>query len=269
MKKLALALACLVSVAFFASCDKPVENPEPSIAILNEEGYVQNNDVVDLNTEVKFGFVVSSNSQTQKALQSLVVKIDDVVWANLTDSLTGLTTYTYKDVVEYKLERDSIIGASVITATVTDEAGQMNTATINLKLNQPAHPLMARTFEWYRLGNTQTGLEEFGLNWEKNIKDTHAQIKPLDGVKLFIFNPSDWGTVATDLDKAALFNKAIENNSSVEVYNNVSTTAGGTYDDVIGTVKEDGSCYLIHVTKCVIGDFQSQGYPITISGETK
>ena len=40
MKKLALALVCLVSVAFFASCDPTVEHPEPTIALLTGEGYI-------------------------------------------------------------------------------------------------------------------------------------------------------------------------------------------------------------------------------------
>ena len=238
MKKLALALACLVSVAFFASCDKPVDNPEPSIAILNEEGYVQNNDVVDLNTEVKFGFVVSSNSQTQKALQSLVVKIDDVVWANLTDSLTGLTIYTYKDVVEYKLERDSIIGASVITATVTDVDGKMNTATINLKLNQPAKPLVARTFTWNRHGgDAATGLDEFGLKWERNLsKDIYAIIEPVDGAILYKFNPSVWTTTTTDVEKASLFSEATPADPQQWKEFNVAGATTQEFDVVLGTV---------------------------------
>ncbi len=266
MKKLALALVCLVSVAFFASCKEPVENPEPSIAIFNEEGYVQNNDVVDLNTDVKFGFVMSSNSQTQKALQSLVVKIDDVVWANLTDSLTGLTTYTYKDVVEYKLERDSIIGASVITATVTDEAGQMNTATINLKLNQVEDPLTVRDFDWFRQGNTQTGLEELGLYWERNIKSPFAQIKPMDGVVLYKFDSSVWEQVVTPSQKAAVF---ADGATTASVYNNVDVNENGTYNDVIGTRMPDGTLHLMLVEMCRVGSYEPAGTPIHIYGKAK
>ncbi len=266
MKKLALALACLVSVAFFASCTENVENPEPTIAILAEEGYVANNDVVDLNTEVHFGFVLNYNPDTKSTLKSLVVKIDDTEWANLTDTLTGLTTFTYKDVVTYTSSRDEIIGTSVITATVTDEAGETATATINLQINEPAQPLTVSDFEWYRLGNTQTGLEEFGLYWERNQKETHAQIKPLEGVTLYSFDASKWEETTTDVEKAALF---ADGAISLLVYNNVSTSVEGTYDDVIGTKMADGTLHLIHVMKCEIGTFVPQGYPITISGEAK
>ena len=74
MKKLALALVCLVSVAFFASC---TPEGDPTIQVLNEEGYVQSGDVVDVNTDFNFGFVMASNAQTGKELTSLILKIDE------------------------------------------------------------------------------------------------------------------------------------------------------------------------------------------------
>ena len=64
MKKLALALVCLVSVAFFASCDPTTDQPEPSIAILSGleyvNGTVDNPQIIpmDDNVDWKFGFHV-------------------------------------------------------------------------------------------------------------------------------------------------------------------------------------------------------------------
>lgn len=269
MKKLALALMCLVSVAFFASCDPEVTNPEPSIIILQEDGYVQNNDVVDLNTEVKFGFVVSSNATTQKALQKLVVSIDGTEWANLTDTLTGLTTFTYKDVVIYEpQQRDSIVGASVITAIVTDVDGKTATTTINLQINQPAEPLAIVDFEWYRLGDEQTGLAEYGLYWDRNAKSPFAQIKPLDGVQLFKFDNTEvWNTVVYDYQKAALF---ADGATTAAMYNNVDVNLQtATYDDVIGTRMADGTLHLLHITSHRVGAQQSAGRPVWIYGQAK
>lgn len=265
MKKLALALMCLVSVAFFASCDKPVENPEPSIAILQEEGFVQNNDVVDLLTEVNFGFVVSSNATTQKTLQSLVVSIDGIEWANLTDTLNGLTTFTYRDVVKYEPERDSIVGASVITATVTDVDGKVNTATINLKLNLAEEPLTVVDVDFYRLGNTQTGLAEYGLYWDQNAKAPFAQIKPVAGAFLYIFDSSVWDEVTVPSQKIAKFSDGA---TTAAMYNNVDVNANGTYNDVIGTYY-NGEYHLINITSCVIGAQQNAGRPIHIYGYAK
>lgn len=264
MKKLAFALVCLASVAFFASCDPDVKQPEPTISLIAEDGYAQNEDVVNLDTPILFGFTMASNSQTNKELASLKVTIDDMVYASV--DLTGKTEYRYVDTVMYTLTRDEIIGTSVINAVVTDAAGETATATINLSINNPSHPLLSTPFEWYRLGNTQTGLEEFGLVWEQNAKETHAQIKPLEGVTLYSFPADKWEATLTDTDKIALFT---DGGVTMNVYNNVSTSASDTYDDVIGTKMADGTLNLIHVTKCVIGAFQPQGYPITISGEAK
>ena len=268
MKKLALALLCFASVAFFASCDPDITNPEPSIAVLQGEGYVQDNDVVDIDVPYVFGFVVASNPETNKDLSSLVVKIGDMEWAN--KDLTGLKEYTHIDTVEWGYERE-ILYTDEITAVVTDVDGKTATAIINVSVNQPAQPLVSRTFEWYRLGNTQTGLEEMGLYWERNAKETHAQIKPLQGVKLYQFAINDntiWENTTTDLEKAALFSEAAAH--EVSVYNNVSTEQNNAvYNDVIGTRLADGTCYLIHVEKCTIDAFVSQGYPFHITGSVK
>lgn len=267
MKKLALALACLVCVAFFASCKENVEHPEPSIAILAEEGFAQNYDVVDLYEEVHFGFVISSNPQTQKPLQSLVVKVDDNQWANLTDTLTGLTQFTYKDVVIYTPERDSIVGTSVITAVVTDVDGKTATTTINLSINQPEEPLALVDFEWYRLGNTQTGLEEYGLYWEQNAKSPFAQIKPMEGVILYKFDSSVWDEVIYESQKIAKFSDGA---ITASVYNNVDVNTGAQYDDVIGTRTTDGKYHLIHVTSSRILAYQAPyGTPCYIYGQSK
>ena len=263
MKKLALALMCLVSVAFFASCTQPVDNPEPTIQVCTDAGYVQDGATVDLDTDVVFGFVMASNTQTNKELANLLVTIDDHQWANVP---LNRTQYTYTDTIVYTMNREDIVGTSKITAVLTDVAGQTATAEINLNINEPSEPLIAHIFEWFRLGNTQTGLEEFGLYWEKNIKDTHAQIKPLEGVTLYTFDSSVWEATTTDVQKVAIFSDGA---TEISVYNNVSTTAGNDYNDVIGTKMADGTLHLIHVTKCVIDAYQDQGYPIHITGEAK
>ena len=268
MKKLALALVCLVSVAFFASCEPDVTNPEPTIAVYQEEGYVANGDVVDLNTEINFGFTCAANFQTGKKLASLVVSVDEVI--DTIVDLTGMSDYTYKGVMSYELRRD-VIGESVISAVLTDEAGRTATATITLSINQPAQQLLSKTFEWYRLGNTITGLDEYGLTWKGNYpKDNYAKLVPQDGVKLYIFKAEDWENVKTDVDKAAFFLAAIETQETADEYFEVNVTQGEmTYDDVIGTVMADGTCHMIHVTGSKANYLGSQGTEVTISGVSK
>lgn len=267
MKKLALALVCLVSVAFFASCTDPITNPEPAISILEGTGYIANNDIIDLDVVYPFGFVMSSNAQTQAELASLVITIDDEPFDTVT--LTG-TEYTYRGEIYYTANKENIVGNGNIKAVVTDAKGEVATATISFSINDPALPLTVAPFEWFRLGSVQVNLDDVGLVWTGNAKETHAQIKPQTGVKLYIFNdPSVWEATTTDVEKARLMSTAQETMVIQSVYNNVSTTAGGTYNDVIATITEDGVFHLIHVTKCEIGAFQPMGYPITITGETK
>ena len=279
MKKLALALMCLVSVAFFASCQKPVENPEPSIAVMTGENFITGTaenptiiDITDANAiNLKYGFHVEANAQTKKELSTLkltytMIDAEGTETFDTIIDLSGKTSYDFSEFLFQDEDERDIYFEATINALVTDADSKTNTATIAFKLDLPAQPLFAKTFEWYRLGNTQTGLAEFGLKWERNIKETHAQIKPLEGVTLYTFDSSVWDETTTDVAKAALFSDGA---TTIEVYNNVSTSVENTYDDVIGTKMADGTLHLIHVTKCVIDDYQSAGYPIHITGEAK
>ncbi|MBR4391193.1 MAG: hypothetical protein IKT08_03700 [Bacteroidales bacterium] len=273
MKKLALALVCLFSVAFFASCDPEetvVENPEPSIAVLDIEGYLNEGFEANINTPYPFGFVMASNPETGKELASLTISTVQGEYEEVYNTLTiSGTEYEYRDTIMWELSRDEFLGTVTIKATVTDVDNQSKTSTMTISVFNPALPLLTSPFEWYRLGNTQTGLDEFGLYWENNQKATHAQIKPKDGVQMFFFEPEVYDATTTDIEKASLFNNAVETMHPQPVYNNVSTSANGTYNDVIGTIDAEGNTHLIHITKCVIGEFVPAGYPITISGEAK
>ena len=276
MKKLALALVCLVSVAFFASCNEPVANPEPSIAVMTGENYIFDGQTIDLYKDYNLGFRVASNSQTQKELASfsLVTKVyngttEDVrpeTVGDTTITITG-TEFVYEEIVRWELAKSGVVGKVEYVATVFDKDNNMNTTTVTVNLNQAEDLLPVTDFEWYRLGNTQTGLEEYGLVWEQNIKDTHAQIKPLPGVVLYKFADSNvWNEVLFQSQKEALFSDGAV---TAAVYDNVSTSQNDQYNDVIGTRMPNGTFHLIRVEMCRIGAFVPQGYPITIYGKAK
>lgn len=261
MKKLALALVCFASVAFFASCN---ESPNPIITNLTEEGYLKDGDVIEVNTPYEFGFQVAADVNG-KALSSLVVKIDTLQWANI--DLSGKTEYKYIDTVMYSTRE--IIDNFTITAVVTDAAGKTASSEIKINVNEE-QILEEKDFEWYRLGNVITGLEEYGLVWKGNYpKDTYAKLIPAENVKLFIFTSNDWTETTTASKKAALFNAAMETQEAAEEYWNVNVTQGNmTYDDVIGTVMPDGTLNLIHVTKSHTNS-SSAGSATTITGKAK
>jgi len=274
MKKLALALVCLVSVAFFASCTEPVENPEPSIEVVTTEGFVQDGAVIDVlgdTTFVTFGFNVASNPDTKKMLSSLVVSVDDEQLANL--SLSNQSNFTYSNVLAYTFSRDEIIGESTITAIVTDEAGETNTASITIKFNQVAMDLEVKDFSWLRQGtNPGEGLAEYGLEWKSNVKEAHAIIKPVEGATLYGFSADTWDEVVTDADKLNAFTEGLH--TIMDDFRGVSAwNSHDDYDFVIGTLYNN-EYHLIHITK---GDVQSitndQGQyirtDITITGQSK
>ena len=280
MKKLALALLCLVSVAFFASCDPTVEHPEPSIAIITGEdcvtGTIDNPQLISMTdlTNWRFGFHVESNAETNKELASLKVTynysyVDDETGEPTTSvydtivNLAGKTSYDYIDYV-FDQAKEIILGV-VVNATVTDADALVNTANIAYNIDMPDMPLETYDFLWNRHGAAAaTGLAEFGLKWTRNgAKEDFAIIEPLEGAKLYQFQPEVWETVTTEMGKAALFS---EMPFQIESFKGVSAWTGHDYDFVLGTTYQ-GENYLIHITKSVVSSFK--GTDITITGQWK
>ena len=264
MKKLALALVCLVSVAFFASC---TPEGQPTIQVLAEEGYVVDNQVVDLNTDLNYGFVMASSPETNKDLKQLVVKIDD--GEETVVDLTGMKEYTFRDVIKYTLDAKDIIAESMITATVTDVAGQTATATITLSINEE-QPLFGTTIEWVRKGTDVLSAEEmagYGLQWTGSYKDVMATLKPIDGATMYVCNGDDYATIGTMTEKAAYFANLAETATPAENYRNITTNNSANYNDMLAVVNGENT-YLIHITRAEI-ETGNYGTQITIKGEAK
>ena len=272
MKKLALALVCLVSVAFFASC---TPEGKPAIAALQEEGYVVDGAVVDLNEEVNYGFVCAANVTTGKKLAQLIVSVDNEPEFTDTIDLTGRDEYTYRGSITYMADRDTIIGESVITAVVTDAAGQFETATITLKINQPEIPILSMPIEWKREGSNVVDAEEmalFGLQWTGSYKEVFATIKPIEGASLYVCNGDDFEGITTVGEKAAYFTNLIETARPVESYRNITTNNSADYNDMLAVVNGD-QCWVILISHADIEPVYSNGSylrtDITITGELK
>ena len=181
MKKLALALMCFASVAFFASCTKPVENPEPSIAVMTGENYVtgtvENPTIIDATDasalNYKIGFHVESNAQTKKELSTLKITFssidaDGTYSFDTIIDLSGKTSYDYSELLFPQDEREIYLEATV-TDLVTDVDNKTNTASIAFKLDIPAQPLFARPIEWVRKGaNLEATLKTKWQPWVCN-----------------------------------------------------------------------------------------------------
>ncbi|MCR5660085.1 MAG: hypothetical protein K6G25_12280 [Bacteroidales bacterium] len=271
MKKLALALMCLVSVAFFASCTKPVENPEPSIALMTGENFVYDGQTIDLYADYNIGFRAASNSQTMKELASfsLVGKIYDVddteIYTEDTTFTISGTEYVYQEALSFGTETKDLVGKVTFVATVTDVDGKSNNLTINLNINQPAQPLEVNTINWVRRGSTSQNADEMaacGLKWVA--RDAyHANIQPLnDDCQLYtVLNSLDkYNEITTDLEKAAYFAELMETARPVDEYRNISTSASGTYNDILAVIDADGEQHLILFERAEVttGSFGTQ-----------
>lgn len=269
MKKLVLALVCFVGVAFFASCDPDVVlNPEPSIAILAEEGYLADGDVIDMEVEYPYGFRVASNAETQVELSNLTIVCNG---STLCDTTISGTEFVYRGTIYFTNADDSrdVFDAEII-ATVTDANGKTNKASIKLGVNE-AVLLTVTDFTWNRHGGQAAtgGLEELGLEWKLNaLKEIYAVITPMEGATMYRFDEGVrdvWNNTVTVADKATLFGD--ETLTPITELKEVSCTAPEKeYDIVIGTVY-NGETHLIHITKSTV--FTFKGTDVTITGQVK
>jgi hypothetical protein len=262
MKKLALALVCLISVAFFASC---TPEGQPTISVLPGEEYVHDGDIINVNEEFNIGFTMASSIETGQKLASFTLVIDDETYetVKLDD-----TEYTFERTLALNVvpNRDDDMDNMVITATVTDVLGQSASVTMTLIIDG-TQELILENFEWKRDGSTPgTGLESFGLKWESNVKEVHAVIQTIsDDVELYEIPAEKWAQVTTQPEKVALFGEGGVA-TPIRSYKGVSAEASNNYDDVIAT-HYNGEYYLIHVTR---GQVSYDGAThITITGEWK
>ncbi len=278
MKKLALALVCFASVAFMASCVKPVDNPEPSLAVMTGENYVYDGQTIDVDTEYTIGFRAASNNQTKKDLSTfkLAVKIleldgTEVDSADTLMNISG-TEFVYEHILNFTLTRE-LVGKAEITATVTDVDGKMNSTIINLNVNQPAVELVASPITWVRRANNVLNAEEMaqnGLQWTGSYRDIMATIEPLTNCKMYLCNGDDFATITTDLQEAAYFNNLVETSRPIEKYREISATLGNqTPNDMLAVIDADGDYHLVLFSTAKAESVTGVGTQITINGQVK
>ena len=289
MKKLALALVCMFSVAFFASCTKTVDNPEPSIAVLTGDdcvyGTVDNPQIISMDDETnwKFGFHIEANAETKKELASLSVNYDYVYNGEAADTtividLTGKTSYDFIDYVFVQDDRATItLLKAKITATVTDADNKTNTAAIAYEIEMEEEELSVEPIEWKREGTNvvdEADMADYGLKWYDNHKEAFATIKPLnDDVILYLCDGAEFDEIEYDSDKDVFFSNLAETATPIEEYRNVSAWQSGDYTDMLAVVY-GGEKYLINITHADVERItnsagQTVRTDVTIKGEAK
>ena len=291
MKKLALALVCVFSVAFFASCTKTVEHPEPTIAILAGDnfitGTVDQPTVIDANDEsalgLKYGFHVQSNAETKKELSSLKISwylksyeeegIDESTYDTIID-LSGMNSYDYTDYLFVQEKRDMItLMDGTITALVTDVDNQTSTAAVafTIEMEEVPEPLIGTAIEWVRRGTNvldEEEMAEYGLKWTGSYKEYFATIEPLNNdVILYLCDGDDFDDIELVSEKYTYFNNLAETATPIEKYRNITTNNSADYNDMLAVVYGD-ELFLIRINRAEI-ETGSYGTQITIKGEAK
>ena len=281
MKKLALALVCFASVAFFASCQP--ENPEPTIAVMSGENYVtgtvENPTIIDINDpdaiNLKYGFHVESNAQTKKELASLKLSVEEIYSEgtftyDTTIDLTGKTSFDFSDFI-FDQEERNIIAEATIKAVVTDVNNQTNTATIAMKLDQTAVELVEEDITWVKTGHEVQDLSDYGLIWKPlNFKSPFTHIVPAEGCTLFLVEngDEDYANIVTDVDLASYYTNLTEISSPIEDYNKIDCNNSANYHDLLIVMDANDELHAININRAEITT-PSAGTRITITGKAK
>ena len=290
MKKLALALVCMFSVAFFASCTKTIEHPEPSIAVKTGEffitGSVDQPTVIDLDDEsaisYKYGFLVEANTETKKELKNLVITMDvtyfeedgqeNEVYYDTID-LTGKTSYDFEDNLFVQEREVYTVMEGTIKAIVTDVDNQTNTTTVAFKCTTNPIPLVGRTIEWTRkgtdlIGTTEAEMAAMGLKWTGSYKEVFATIEPLNNdVVMYLCDGDDFDDIVYLDEKYQYFSDLAETATPIQKYRNITTNNDAVYNDMLAVVYGE-EYFLIRINDADI-ETGSYGTQITINGDAK
>jgi len=268
MKKLTLALMCVMSVLLIASCSKKQEEPKlPTVEFVNAgDGYVYQNTEVEPGQMV--GFQVRAIANDPKdLLTSLEVKVT-IAFQDQDSTFDTIIAIDKQTTYPFTVEPTPLMMPDGATLTVEafakTQKNQQNSAKVVVTVVSPI--LEVKDLSWVRDGSAAaTGLEQFGLKWEKNYKGVCAKIVPLEGALLNKVLEFTFDEVQTFEEKAAAFLSG----EGLEEFHEVSCDASGAIDYLLVTWYNN-EYYLIHLTQTTVEPGTAAGtYKITIDGQWK
>lgn len=167
----------------------------------------------------------------------------------------------YVDTVVFS---SSNIGTTTYTFTVTDGLGSSVSTSFDVTVFSGDISLSApEPFTWTRVGGAAgTGLDQFGLQWTNNTA-TSAIVAINSGTTMVNLGAAAW----TDLQTQQALNAAINAGTTITQYSGVSSTANGTYSDVLGVI-HNGVNYILRVEQGTVST-GGAGTTIIINGQYK
>ena len=145
MKKLFFALACVIGLMTFASCDPEaideMMEQKPDVEIMAEDGFISTNTSVYVGTELLFKVRVAPNSSSESPLTKLDFDITDPSLQSAFHQSPEITNPNGENVFtfSYTPERATLYAA---TATLKDEAGKINTVVVTIDYVEPVEVVL-------------------------------------------------------------------------------------------------------------------------------
>lgn len=270
MKKLVLALVCLVSVAFFASCEK--EAGIPTINFTSGEGYISTDATIEAMTPFMFGIQAKSNPTTLEPLTKCTLQVFTNEETKVVD-----TMFVIDNQPQFNFDAQIALpeGVYSFVATVYNDKDMTNECRMTITSN--AVNLEVKDITWVRRGSNCQNAEEmaqYGLQWTG--RDAyHANIRPLNNdCKLYVINDAAdaYNEITTEFQKAVFFSNLMEHAIAVPEYRNISVASAGdkTYNDILAVIDAEGNQHLILFANANVQiNTSSFGVQTTITGQVK
>ena len=279
MKKLFFALACIVGLMTFASCDQGVVDELvkqlPELEFVQGDGYFTGNTNVYFGTELKFKLNVAPNSSSASELAHFDLSVTDL--DGQTQSYNpDITDPAGENVFEWSFTPEKA-STYAVTATITDKAGKVNTKAFVINVVKPVEAINGTfkgevSIQGHLKSNEIAGFQAYDEDYE--LKDVPTSILlgtvtgnevsatfDIEGYPVTIYGQLDGtledGTITFD---NVHFNKTI--NLFVDVTVELNMNVVGTIKDGVitlnGTASGNGSTtitfvlFTVDMTNCVI-----------------
>lgn len=239
-------MACLVVIALLASCKKSVQ---PTITLIQAEGYLTENAQVYADDDVLIGFVATGEKLTH--IETTITQDGNII-GSYPEEIGEKDTYTSS--CHLTIE---VTGTVTITGTVTDAKGQTASTSFNIICNEKPNAKFVGHYEGNALLNGSIALVSNGQNMFENqltdeplsvVLDLRAGNTIYEVVGTCSINDQVENVTGTVSDNTVTF-EAIDDVFSMDIpYNGMvlSPEINITYD-IVGTLegnelKLNGNC---------------------------
>lgn len=145
MKKLFFALACVIGLMTFASCDPSaiddLMKKKPEIALLPGEGLLTHNTGVRVGTELNFQVKVTPNSSSMSPIANVEFTVKDLNGNLLKSENPEFEDPSVENIFDFSFTAENSETTYVFTFTVTDQASKSNEIVVNVISSEVVEPV--------------------------------------------------------------------------------------------------------------------------------